>query len=373
MDTMNEKIIREKLVQAICKPMDNTKKIAIYGAGDTTLKYSPCFNVSGGEIEPQYFIDDTPSKSGTVFMDKPVINFMEAHTLCKQYTILVCSALPKTREAIIKKINSDPIAGTEVYGFDEYMFYRHANDILSVYDMLEDVLSKATYANVILTRAMKNPLDKELVQPNQYFCIPEFRENPYYEVHEVFVDCGAYVGDSIEQFISTKLGNFEKIFAFEPIGKTFQAMKHRIERLKREWALSDDQIVLVQAGVGSETVMVANQNASEQVGSCQSLVGRETTTANDGIPVYTIDNYFANQPISFLKADIENFEYPMLLGSETVIKRDNPKLAICIYHNPSDLYRIALKIKEYCPNYKFKVRHHSYTLVTEETVLYAYV
>jgi len=86
--------------------------------------------------------------------------------------------------------------------------------------------------------------------------------------------------------------------------------------------------------------------------------------------VYAIDDFFKEQQVSFLKADIESFELDMLRGAESVIKRDKPLLAICIYHNASDMFTIPLYIKELCSDYKFKIRQHAYDFA--ETVLYAY-
>jgi len=87
--------------------------------------------------------------------------------------------------------------------------------------------------------------------------------------------------------------------------------------------------------------------------------------------VYTLDDYFKEQKVSFIKADIESYELDMLHGAESVIKRDRPLLAICIYHNASDMFTIPLFIKELCGDYKLKIRHHTYSLL--DTVLYAYI
>ena len=74
---------------------------------------------------------------------------------------------------------------------------------------------------------------------------------------------------------------------------------------------------------------------------------------------------------NFLKADIESFEYRMLLGAEKGIKKCRPLLAICIYHNAVDFYSIPLLIKEILPEYKIAIRHHLDD--TSETVVYAWV
>ena len=67
--------------------------------------------------------------------------------------------------------------------------------------------------------------------------------------------------------------------------------------------------------------------------------------------------------------DIEGAEYKALLGAEKTIKKYKPKLAICIYHKPEDVWEIPWLIHQFNPNYKFYLRH--YSLTSPETVLYA--
>ena len=74
---------------------------------------------------------------------------------------------------------------------------------------------------------------------------------------------------------------------------------------------------------------------------------------------------------TFLKADIESYEYNMLLGAKNTIKTYMPKMAICIYHNAVDFYSIPLLINLYSKDYKMSVRH--YTGSISDTVLYAYM
>ena len=52
-----------------------------------------------------------------------------------------------------------------------------------------------------------------------------------------------------------------------------------------------------------------------------------------------------------------------------MIRRDKPRMAICIYHKPEDLYEIPLLIKALVPEYKLYIRHHG--VFQYETVLYA--
>lgn len=67
--------------------------------------------------------------------------------------------------------------------------------------------------------------------------------------------------------------------------------------------------------------------------------------------------------------DIEGAELQALKGAENIIRRYRPKLAICIYHKPEDLYEIPQFIKSCHSDYKFYIRH--YTDIFSELVLYA--
>lgn len=87
------------------------------------------------------------------------------------------------------------------------------------------------------------------------------------------------------------------------------------------------------------------------------------------IKVDSIDNICADETVTFIKMDIEGSEKDALQGAVNVIKRDHPRLAICIYHSLEDLYEIPLWIKETVPEYRIYIRHHSDN--EAETVVYA--
>ncbi len=366
MSRLDIEAARESLVSVLKRKFSNDKQIVIYGAGNTAELNAVCFG-SSKELDPQYFIDDTPNKHGTQFCGRPVVNFEEAHTICKSSLILICCMLSRTRNIMLNSLQKNPIEGAEFCTLDEYVFCQHSEDVLRVYDMLEDDFSKATYANMILARMGKVEQNQELTTPNQYFAVTEFKKFDY---NEIFVDCGAYVGDTIECYLMLRTGSFQKIFAFEPGDASFQALTVRMERLKQEWAIPNDKIQLVQAGTGEENYHIQVSPSSDRSGAMNANLCKSSKTEDGGIRIYSIDEYFSKQPISFLKADIESFEWNLLAGAKKVIQRDRPKLALCIYHNPYDMYRIALKVKEICPDYRLAIRQH-YCEVGE-TVLYAY-
>jgi hypothetical protein len=99
--------------------------------------------------------------------------------------------------------------------------------------------------------------------------------------------------------------------------------------------------------------------------------GANLINTTSEVVIYALDDYFKNQKIHFIKADIESYEFDMLSGAQLIIKRDKPLLAVSIYHNASDIYTLPLYIKELDKKYKIMIRHHTYTVA--DTVMYAYI
>jgi hypothetical protein len=91
------------------------------------------------------------------------------------------------------------------------------------------------------------------------------------------------------------------------------------------------------------------------------------------VPVTALDSLFADAPDSglptFIKMDIEGAEKEALRGAKGVIKRNKPKLAICAYHKPEDVYVLPQAIMAIRDDYRFALRQHVDGLW--DTVLYA--
>ena len=91
---------------------------------------------------------------------------------------------------------------------------------------------------------------------------------------------------------------------------------------------------------------------------------------NEVIEIHSLDEFMEGKRVSFIKADIEGMEMALLQGAKDTIRRYKPKMTICVYHYPCDLYSIAKYIRSINPEYKFKLRHHAAYLF--DYVLYCY-
>ncbi len=251
----------------------------------------------------------------------------------------------------------------------EYQLASQFQQFETVYqELLEDEFSKETYRSLLISYLTNDIgyLRKVFVR-HQYFEIPEFSIQTE---DEIFVDCGAYTGDTLEYFITIKAGCLKRVYSFEPTEKTYQALCIRKERLLKEWALEEDQIItekkIVTAKSGVEYFLKkGKREQSNQIG-IKSLHG--------SVPVEAIslDEYFAEkeEKPTFIKADIEGAEFEMLKGAEGIIRASKPLLAICIYHKIEDLYEIPMLLKQFRPDYKMSIRQHMPNYY--ETVLYCY-
>lgn len=353
-----------RLKEGLQKAADHVKTVRgkkkewlVFGTGSTTELYLPCFEVE--DIDPVAYVDNNNAKYETGYRGKPVIPPSKVSAY-PDAAVLLCTDDRRTCREIGAQLTA---IGIPYLLVAEYVYACHAAEIMENADALDKV-SCAVYADRILAHLETRPLQH--MERVAYFSMPEFYGCAY---REVFVDIGAYVGDTIEQYLFSRQGGFSRIYAIEPNRVSFEALSARVERLCREWALDRERIQLIQAGIGKESChghVVSGSGTNAQLGSRVS----EEADSGDALVIHKIDELFRDEHIGFLKADIEGYELDMLQGGIHVIKRDRPKLAVCIYHNCSDMYRIFAYLRQELTEYRFAVRHHAYSFA--ETVLYAW-
>lgn len=99
--------------------------------------------------------------------------------------------------------------------------------------------------------------------------------------------------------------------------------------------------------------------------SCPSI----KENGNIIIQTASLDKELWEEHVTFIKMDIEGAELEALKGAENIIRRDRPKLAICVYHKGEDIVSIPEYLLTVNPSYRFYLRQYGYMPL--ETVLYA--
>mgnify|MGYP001864251635 FL=1 len=229
----------------------------------------------------------------------------------------------------------------------------HINDFIWLYNKLNDYTSKKILFAILnnwyqydfstLKECMNNPFkhyfDLDLI-PNSDF--------------EVFVDLGAYTGDTALDFINT-YNNYKKIYCYEITKETTAILKNTLSNFdnivyKNKAVLDKNQILYLK-----ESSINASANQVGEIGTTEV----EAVTLDDDVL----------ERIDILKMDIEGSEYQALLGAKNHIKNDTPKLLISVYHNNDDLWRIPILIEEYNKDYNYYLRYYGNNVYPTEIVL----
>lgn len=173
---------------------------------------------------------------------------------------------------------------------------------------------------------------------------------------EVFVDLGAYTGDTVFSFFDT-LGadSFSKVYAYEMSLDSVNILNSKLQNYSnivvRQCAVSNF--------VGKGSILENNESASANV-----------LTSGEDILITTLDEDI-KEKITLLKMDIEGSEKNALYGAKRHIIEDKPKLMISVYHGFSDLLDIWNLLREWNPDYKFYLRYYGGPIFPTEIVLYA--
>ena len=171
-----------------------------------------------------------------------------------------------------------------------------------------------------------------------------------------FVDCGAYVGDTLQTLCHRQ--HIEAVAAFEPDAENFARMSRIFDE---ELCEHIDYAILFPCGVAGGTSI----QSFEPAGGSGSI----TSEGSVHIQTVALDQALKKFAPTFIKMDIEGAEFDALHGARRTIQEYVPDLAVCVYHIIDDFYRIPLLLHSWNPQYRFYLRTHSSCCM--ETVLYA--
>lgn len=297
----------------------------------------------------------------------------------------------------------------EIFALDRKVIYislanwsidldEHEQEIKEIFSLLNDEFSKITLRKILLARVKRCIIYPSIYTKMNVLCnhfiykeelvsgldeeqLEEFRELPqtYFQIkttdvlplsdqyfrsgiftfsrQEVYVDAGAFDGDTIRQFITVVDDHYKCIYAFEPDSINFEKMQTNLGSLTAE------KIKFICAGL--------SDRKNEMPFSSGKFIGSHfEENSNCFVKTGLLDDYVKEQ-VSFIKMDIEGYEFSAILGAKRILSEDQPKLAICLYHKPEDIWEIPLLINKINKRYKLYIRQHS--IFGYETILYAKV
>jgi FkbM family methyltransferase len=159
---------------------------------------------------------------------------------------------------------------------------------------------------------------------------------------EVFVDGGGYDGFTTLEFVK-KCPQYGAVHFFEPSALNLEKARKNLSQLNNifyyELGLYDKEATLCfDAGDGS---------------AC-----RISDSGAEKIHVNALDAV-VHDKVTFIKLDLEGAEMSALSGMRKHIINDQPKLAVAVYHQPSDFRTIPKYILGLRDDYDVHLRHYT--------------
>ncbi|MGO9405600.1 MAG: FkbM family methyltransferase [Terriglobales bacterium] len=346
-------------------------RLVLFGAGNLGRKVLQCVRSIG--VEPLAFADNSQSKWGSNVDGVPVLSPKDAaarYGASAAFLVTIWSLghfYPESR-ALLEGMGCTHVESTASLRWKfadrllpdfcqdlPHKVYEQAAEVRRAASLWADDSSRREYLDHVKWRALgdQNALGPP-VKEKQYFLDSLYRIND----REVFVDCGAYTGDTAEQVIRRNPA-FSRIVAIEADPENFERLTKWIGTLDAPVA---SRIKALNVAVGAKRGKLRFQAGG----------GDGAKLAADGnvvVECVPIDSLVTEAAPTFIKMDIEGAELDALEGARRAIQAHLPILSICVYHKQNDLWRIPLFIHTLAEDYRLFLRPHE--VDGKEEVCYA--
>jgi FkbM family methyltransferase len=338
------------------------KGLVLYGAGNIGRSVLDGLRRQG--LDPLAFSDQNPDRWGAKIDGLPVLAPREAAAVYGNRAAFVVTiwnrdhSFPKTRRWLEGLGCARVVSCAALfYKFPE-MFLPYysldlpsrilacAEEVESAFELMADEESRREFISELRFR-MNLDFDVPIARTmsEQHFPADLLQLGR----EAVFLDCGAYDGDTLGRFLDVCQARFARAIAFEPDPETFERLKAYVGNLPEEVRT---RVECIGAAVGAETGRI-------RFGAS----GTESSSASgDGtlsMECLTLDSLAGQITPTFIKMDIEGAEMDALRGAHRLIKNARPALAVCVYHRPAHLWEVPLTIGHLCRDYRIYLRRYA--------------
>lgn len=342
---------------------DAGKPIVMYGTGNGADKILRIFAEYGITVS-DIFVSDEMYREGTVFQGHTLLRYDDVKA--KYDDCIIVLAFAVFRRDLQKRIYAiseeyELVAPcVSVFGDEgftaEYLMAQEI-EVNEAYRALYDDVSRQVFVNL---------LDYRLSGKIEYLtsCESE-REEVFEDIlclndDEVYVDLGAYRGDTVEEFLFRTKGKYKKIYALEPDEKNYEKLVENMGTL--------ENVEFINKASWSDARVMSFSGGGGRNSSVLDIDGKPFS-GSEVIHTVDVDSVLNGEAATFIKMDVEGAEAETLMGLSETIRTYMPKLAVSAYHKVPDLFTLPVLIKKLNPDYRIFLRHHPY-IPDWETNLY---
>ncbi|MGH7995180.1 MAG: FkbM family methyltransferase [Opitutaceae bacterium] len=220
-----------------------------------------------------------------------------------------------------------------------------ADRIRGLADLWSDEASRRQFRVQLRWRLDGDFAPLALPAPGSLYFSPEFIR---LRSDERVVDCGAYDGDTLRDFLARTGAAFGRYTALEPDPENFR--RFAVEAARQDPAVRDRiRLLPVAAHHRRETLRFAAS------GDLSSAVGRDGSVRVQG---ETLDAIIGSESPTFIKLDIEGAEIDALRGAAGILAHARPVVAVSVYHRQSHLWEIPELLRSMVSDYAFFLVPH---------------
>lgn len=328
--------------------------IFIYGMGDGCLKLMREFAKYNIAVSGIFASDEFVR--GHSFQGHLVHRLSEIEEKLGCGGFVIAMAFAAGYQSLIAKI--DELAkrsillfpDTDVIGtgaFTKDFFADNFESFERVYGLLSDERSRQTFCDVLSFK-----LTGRIEYLRRCTSLPDeaYRNIIRPGSDEVYVDAGAYNGDTVRELLMHTGGSCRRIYALEPDKRSFRKLR---EYLECDKAKDNTDCRLFNAAAWNENTQIDFSDGGGRQSQLKTGCGRKADAV-------TIDSLLCGEKATYIKYDVEGAEMQALEGTRLTIQKYAPKLCVAVYHRSEDLFRIPLYLKSLVPSYKLYIRHYPY-------------
>ena len=336
-------------------------RFILYGAGG--MGGAVIKKLKAHDHVPIAVADDTPSRQGQSLEGIPIFSLSGCKEKFGDIPVIITIfqpsvSFPSMKEkveqqgfsqvySLLQLYHSFPAIFLPFYQFaDRATLSAGQQELEKVFKWLDPGSQKIFLANLRF-RLGVNHADLPRGDHEEYFPADLF---PGRDEGCIYIDCGAYDGDTIRKFTGSKAP--ARIHAFEPDPANYSKIIEYAAGVRHENAAA---IYVHQMGIGRVHGYVRFASTGT-MGSALDENGNMLVqvTSLDELLLESLRGHKA----VYIKYDIEGEEMNGLEGAKKIIGELAPHLAISIYHKPDDLWKIPMYLKELNPAYNFFLRQH---------------
>lgn len=339
--------------------LKSSAAVVIHGAGQNGRMLAAKLTSAG--IAVAAYCDDTPSKIGTKSAGIPILAPDRVREELGESAVVLVSIFGPTHDYVrtSARFRALGLATLSLFELSWYFaeeslpfyFLDHPRTIVQARDELGWLASQLIDAQSVAELCSHLEFRLSL----RHDRLPIWTDNRLFPAGNepfIYVDGGAFDGDTLVPLAATLGSRLAKGIAIEPDPANYDRLQRTIDTRLSHRA---GDMIAVQAAIDA----TSGRRSLCSTGTQSSVL---SDSGDERVDTVSIDDLLGDPSLPacghLIKLDVEGAEEAAICGAEKTIRTSAPMLSVAIYHRPDDLWTIARRLAELQPRYRFALRSH---------------